>query len=80
MLDSLENMLKASNENSQKLQNNIKREKEKVERDLKYSEHDKVNIDFLLTMLGNGFIDEDYRFFISKRYGGKLDNYDNFYL
>ena len=80
MLDSLENMLKPSNESSRELQNNIKKEKERVERDLKYSEHDKVNIDFLFTMLENGFIDEDYRYFISKRYGGKLDLFDSSYL
>ena len=80
MLDSLKEMLKPSNDSSRELQNNIKKEKERVEKELKYSEHDKVNIDFLLTMLGNGFIDEDYRYFISKRYGGKLDLFDNFYL
>lgn len=80
MLDSLKEMLKPSNDSGRELQNNIKKEKERVEKELKYSEHDKVNIDFLLTMLGNGFIDEDYRYFISKRYGGKLDLFDNFYL
>ena len=80
MLDSLEDMLKPSNERSRELQNNIKKEKERVERDLKYGEHDKVNIEFLLMMLENGFINEDYRYFTSKRYGGKLDLFDNSYL
>ena len=80
MLDSLEDMLNPSNDSSRELQNNIKKEKEKVERVLKYGERDKVNIDFLLTMLGNGFINEDYRYFISKRYDGKLNLFDNSYL
>ncbi len=70
MSESLENLLNPKNENSFSLQKMIKDDVAKIEADLKYSEKECVNIDFLLTMLSRGSIDEDYRYFISKSYDG----------
>ena len=80
MSESLKNLLNSKNENSQVLQKIIRENIAKIEKDLGYSEHEQVNIDFLLTMLSNGSIDEDYRYFTSKSYEGFLSLFDRDFL
>lgn len=76
MIESIKKLLKDTN--SETLKKIIKEKKTEIERD--YDDNDKINEDFLFTMLSKGYIDEDYRYYIAKSYDDKFELDEKFYI
>ncbi len=64
MLKSLKEML--GGEESAELKQFIKNKKVTIEKELGYSRNECVEDDFLFTLLSNGYINEEYRYYIQK--------------
>ena len=65
-------------ENSEKFKALIRIKKEEIEK--KYSDKEKVNEDLLFIMLSNGFINEDYRYYIESSYDALFSTWERYYL
>ena len=76
MIESIKKILKDTN--SETLKRIIKEKKTEIESD--YDDNDKIDEDFLFTMLSKGYIDEDYRYYIAKSYDDKFELDEQFYI
>ena len=78
MEKSLKEMLKGG-ENTDLIQF-IKNKKKKIEKELSYSHNERVEDDFLFVLLSNGYINEEYRYYIQKTTQKKFTIWERFYI
>lgn len=78
MIKSLKQLLKDVENAS--LKNFIKKQKRIIEDELGYSRRERVDEDFLFTVLSEGFINEEYRYYIQQTSEDLLDANARFYL